>query len=66
MQNSAHFGGGVLEQFRIGPLGKRLHLKGTMTGTGYTSFTTFFSFYLPTSTLPYHPTTHKPPNPSYT
>ena len=40
---------------------KRLHLKGTMTGTGYTSFTTFFSFYLPTSTLPYHPTTHKPP-----
>ncbi len=33
-----------------------------MTGTGYTSFTTFFSFYLPTSTLPYHPTTHKPPH----
>ena len=27
-------------------------LKGTMTGTGYTSFTTFFSFYLPTSTFP--------------
>jgi hypothetical protein len=38
-------------------------LKGTMTGTGYTSFTTFFSFYLPTSTLPYHPTTHNPPKP---
>ena len=48
------------------PQKKTTLLKGTMTGTGYTSFTTFFSFYLPTSTLPYHPPTHNPPNPSYT
>ena len=45
------------------PRKKTTLLKGTMTGTGYTSFTTFFSFYLPTSTLPYHPPTHNPPKP---
>ena len=48
------------------PRKKTTLLNRSMTGTGYTSFTTFFSFYLPTSTLPYHPTTHNPPNPSYT
>ena len=48
------------------PRKKTTLLNRSMTGTGYTSFTTFFSFPLPTSTLPYHPTTHKPPNPSYT